>query len=80
MSSVGPHPRSDGPAPHSVNVSCGQAERRVLLTGLHAVADIFCECCKTNLGWKYVSAGECYLSRLCYQPRLEMCQCRGVLP
>ena len=38
-----------------MNVSCGQAERRVLLTGLHAVADIFCECCKTNLGWKYVS-------------------------
>lgn len=41
-----------------VNVSCGQAERRVLLTGLHAVADIFCECCKTNLGWKYEQAFE----------------------
>lgn len=27
---------------------------RVLLTGLHAVADIMCECCKTTLGWKYV--------------------------
>ena len=40
-----------------VNVSCGQAERRVLLTGLHAVADIYCECCKTTLGWKYVSSG-----------------------
>nr|CAH7722922.1 unnamed protein product [Callosobruchus chinensis] len=25
----------------------------VLLTGLHAVADIYCECCKTTLGWKY---------------------------
>lgn len=37
-----------------VNVSCGQAEERVLLTGLHAVADIYCECCKTPLGWKYV--------------------------
>lgn len=38
-----------------VNVACGQAEERVLLTGLHAVADIYCECCKTPLGWKYVS-------------------------
>lgn len=38
-----------------VNVGCGPAEERVLLTGLHAVADIYCECCKTTLGWKYVS-------------------------
>lgn len=44
-----------------VNVSCGQAEERVLLTGLHAVADIYCECCKTPLGWKYVSA-ECAIN------------------
>lgn len=39
----------------SVNVGCGPAEERVLLTGLHAVADIYCENCKTTLGWKYVS-------------------------
>nr|CAD2155129.1 unnamed protein product [Meloidogyne enterolobii] len=38
-----------------VNIVCGTAEERVLLTGLHAVADIQCECCKTTLGWKYVS-------------------------
>ncbi|XP_050299021.1 protein yippee-like isoform X1 [Anthonomus grandis grandis] len=41
-----------------VNVACGPAEERVLLTGLHAVADIFCECCKTTLGWKYEHAFE----------------------
>ena len=41
---------------HRVNVGCGPAEERVLLTGLHAVADIYCENCKTTLGWKYVSA------------------------
>lgn len=41
-----------------VNVGCGPAEQRLLLTGLHSVADIFCESCKTTLGWKYVSAGE----------------------
>nr|XP_033777972.1 protein yippee-like 2 isoform X1 [Geotrypetes seraphini]XP_033777973.1 protein yippee-like 2 isoform X1 [Geotrypetes seraphini] len=38
-----------------VNVGCGPAEERVLLTGLHAVADIYCENCKTTLGWKYKS-------------------------
>ncbi|XP_077894967.1 protein yippee-like 1 isoform X2 [Ictidomys tridecemlineatus] len=38
-----------------VNVGCGPAEERVLLTGLHAVADIYCENCKTTLGWKYAS-------------------------
>ena len=41
--------------PCRVNVGCGPAEERVLLTGLHAVADIYCENCKTTLGWKYVS-------------------------
>ena len=39
---------------YRVNVGCGPAEERVLLTGLHAVADIYCESCKTTLGWKYV--------------------------
>lgn len=41
-----------------VNVGCGPAEERVLLTGLHAVSDIYCECCKTTLGWKYEHAFE----------------------
>lgn len=36
-------------------MGCGPAEQRLLLTGLHSVADIFCESCKTTLGWKYVS-------------------------
>lgn len=39
-------------------MGCGPAEERVLLTGLHAVADIYCENCKTTLGWKYVSTEE----------------------
>lgn len=43
-----------------VNVGCGPAEERVLLTGLHAVADIYCENCKTTLGWKYVSVLGCF--------------------
>ena len=39
---------------YRLNVGCGPAEERILLTGLHAVADIYCENCKTTLGWKYV--------------------------
>ncbi|XP_052400840.1 protein yippee-like 3 isoform X1 [Carassius gibelio] len=41
-----------------VNVGCGPAEERLLLTGLHAVADIYCESCHTTLGWKYEQAFE----------------------
>ncbi|CAF1515908.1 unnamed protein product, partial [Didymodactylos carnosus] len=42
----------------SINVNTSAAEERVLLTGLHEVADIYCECCKTLLGWKYEHAFE----------------------
>uniref|UniRef100_A0A8D2CN37 Yippee domain-containing protein n=1 Tax=Sciurus vulgaris TaxID=55149 RepID=A0A8D2CN37_SCIVU len=31
---------------------CGPAEKQVSQTGLHAVADIYCENCKIILGWK----------------------------
>ncbi|KFO99733.1 Protein yippee-like 2 [Calypte anna] len=59
---AGPRPRVlGGPgkgARSGVNVGCGPAEERVLLTGLHAVADIYCENCKTTLGWKYEHAFE----------------------
>ncbi|KAG5263219.1 hypothetical protein AALO_G00283900 [Alosa alosa] len=41
-----------------VNVGCGPPEERLLLTGLHAVADIYCENCHTTLGWKYEQAFE----------------------
>ncbi|XP_051987940.1 protein yippee-like 3 isoform X1 [Xyrauchen texanus] len=41
-----------------VNIGCGPAEERLLLTGLHAVADIYCENCHTTLGWKYEQAFE----------------------
>jgi hypothetical protein len=42
----------------SVNVNTSAAEERVLLTGLHEVADVYCDCCKTLLGWKYEHAFE----------------------
>ncbi|KAF8072466.1 ypel3 [Scenedesmus sp. PABB004] len=41
-----------------VNVSLGPKEDRMLITGLHTVADIFCTVCNTNLGWKYEMAFE----------------------
>ena len=41
-----------------VNVNSGPTENRLLLTGLHVVADIYCNACDTRLGWKYVEAFE----------------------
>jgi hypothetical protein len=45
----------------SVNVNTSAAEERVLLTGLHEVADVYCDCCKTLLGWKYVNMFSVYI-------------------
>ena len=42
----------------AINVDVGEKEDRVLMTGLHTVADIFCSSCSTRLGWKYVEAFE----------------------
>ena len=41
-----------------VNISLGPKEDRVLITGLHTVADVYCNCCQSCLGWKYVEAFE----------------------
>mmetsp|Transcript_11365 Transcript_11365/g.19449 ORF Transcript_11365/g.19449 Transcript_11365/m.19449 type:complete len:114 (+) Transcript_11365:218-559(+) len=41
-----------------VNVSLGPKEDRTLITGLHTVADIYCNVCETVLGWKYLEAFE----------------------
>lgn len=37
-----------------MNITLGPKEERLLMTGLHTVADIYCTCCSTVLGWKYV--------------------------
>jgi len=39
-----------------VNVSVGREEERLLLTGLHVVADICCTGCDECIGWTYVRA------------------------
>uniref|UniRef100_A0A7S0WSD2 Protein yippee-like n=1 Tax=Pyramimonas obovata TaxID=1411642 RepID=A0A7S0WSD2_9CHLO len=41
-----------------VNVTLGPKEDRLLITGLHTVADIYCSCCQAVLGWKYEQAFE----------------------
>ncbi|CAN6842246.1 unnamed protein product [Brassica oleracea] len=41
-----------------VNVSMGPLEERMMLSGMHTVAGIFCCCCRQNVGWKYESAHE----------------------
>lgn len=40
------------------NTFCGAPEDRMLITGLHTIADVFCINCSKSLGWKYVHAFE----------------------
>lgn len=37
-----------------VNVTVGEKEERMMLTGMHTVVDIFCVKCGSMVGWKYV--------------------------
>jgi hypothetical protein len=43
-----------GDGGNRVNVCLRPKENRMLITGLHVVADIYCNCCQQILGWKYV--------------------------
>ncbi|RZC46568.1 hypothetical protein C5167_039515 [Papaver somniferum] len=40
----------------AVNVIVGTQEERMMLSGLHTVADIFCCSCGQIVGWKYEAA------------------------
>uniref|UniRef100_M1AFU3 Protein yippee-like n=1 Tax=Solanum tuberosum TaxID=4113 RepID=M1AFU3_SOLTU len=42
----------------SVNVTLGEKEERMMLTGIHTVVDIFCVGCGSIVGWKYEAAQE----------------------
>ncbi|KAH9614848.1 hypothetical protein KSS87_016661 [Heliosperma pusillum] len=42
----------------SVNVTVGEADDRMMMTGLHTVADLFCVGCGSIIGWKYETAHE----------------------
>lgn len=39
---------------HSVNFTSGEVVERMMLSGMHTVADIFCCRCGQIIGWKYV--------------------------
>ncbi|XP_054781617.1 protein yippee-like isoform X3 [Prosopis cineraria] len=41
-----------------VNVTVGEKEERMMITGLHTVVDIFCVTCGSIVGWKYEAAHE----------------------
>eukprot|EP00250_Pteridium_aquilinum_P013300 c21259_g1_i1 orf=556-930(-) len=41
-----------------VNIVVGDNEERMMTTGMHVVADIYCISCNQNVGWKYETAYE----------------------
>ncbi|KAL0359185.1 UNVERIFIED_CONTAM: protein yippee-like [Sesamum angustifolium] len=41
-----------------VNVTLGEKEERLMMTGSHIVSDIFCVRCGSIVGWKYETAHE----------------------
>ncbi|KAJ9180586.1 hypothetical protein P3X46_008806 [Hevea brasiliensis] len=41
-----------------VNITEGEQEERMMMTGMHTVVDIFCVRCGSILGWKYEYAHE----------------------
>lgn len=43
---------------HAMNIVLGPKEERLLITGLHKVADVYCSDCRLLLGWKYEKAYE----------------------
>ncbi|WOH08108.1 hypothetical protein DCAR_0727545 [Daucus carota subsp. sativus] len=43
---------------HRENVTVGEKEQRMMMTGMHIVVDIFCVTCGSIVGWKYESAYE----------------------
>ncbi|KAL4308918.1 hypothetical protein GQ457_01G004350 [Hibiscus cannabinus] len=43
---------------NAVNITVGTLEERMMLSGMHTVADIFCCCCGQIVGWKYGAAHE----------------------
>lgn len=44
--------------PNSVNITAGEKEERMMMTGMHTVVDIFCVGCGSIVGWKYEAAQE----------------------
>ncbi|KAI9280502.1 hypothetical protein BY458DRAFT_430710 [Sporodiniella umbellata] len=43
---------------NTINTAMGDNEKRLLMTGVHTIADISCQICQTRVGWKYVRTPE----------------------
>ncbi|KAL7133950.1 hypothetical protein ABFS83_12G173300 [Erythranthe nasuta] len=43
---------------NAVNVTVGEKEERMMMTGMHIVVDIFCVGCGSIVGWRYEAAHE----------------------
>lgn len=41
-----------------VNIFQSKEEERMLMTGIHTVADISCDICKSKIGWIYIKSPE----------------------
>eukprot|EP00053_Salpingoeca_punica_P007385 m.67598 g.67598 ORF g.67598 m.67598 type:complete len:114 (-) comp14124_c0_seq1:545-886(-) len=41
-----------------VNIDSGPAQDKMLMTGMHSIADVHCTTCHTYLGWRYLHAYE----------------------
>jgi hypothetical protein len=39
-------------------MTIGNSEERMLMTGVHTVADISCQVCRSKIGWIYIKAPE----------------------
>lgn len=61
----------------SVNVAVGKHEERMLLTGMHTVADVVCIVCDEVVGWKYVRYMHLVCSLAC--ACLGCCGCARVV-
>ncbi|KAL0208597.1 hypothetical protein P9112_011184 [Eukaryota sp. TZLM1-RC] len=49
---------SSGPAllvDHCVNVSYGDVQQRMMITGKHDIVDVICDQCDLILGWRYLA-------------------------
>ncbi|XP_057531242.1 protein yippee-like At5g53940 [Amaranthus tricolor] len=43
---------------NAVNINMGASEERLMLSGMHTVADVYCCSCGQIVGWKYEAAHE----------------------
>ncbi|KAI8991631.1 yippee zinc-binding/DNA-binding /Mis18, centromere assembly-domain-containing protein [Mycotypha africana] len=39
-----------------LNITVGHLEQRMLMTGIHTVADLFCSICQMRIGWRYIKS------------------------